>query len=97
MNDDLADYRRRHWPRACFPARATESEIFDFVLWRFIGVKRAQWRAERRALRPALCLRLAVLARRGWLALSLIGRLLRLMLVMEGSWPMRARRMRGRR
>ena len=97
MNDELNEYRTRFWPRACFPARATEAQIFNFVLWKYIAIKRAQWAAERRALRPSLRLRLAVRAR--WCArgLRLVGRLLRLMMIFEGSWPTRARWKRWRR
>lgn len=91
MIDNLSDYRARFWPRACFPARCTEAEIYDFVLWKYIGFRRAQWRAERRALRPPLRLRLAVRTRWCWLALRTVTRLVRWMLVRDGSWPTRAR------
>lgn len=97
MSDNLADYRRRQWPRACFPARATETEIYNFVLWRYIAVKRATWAIERRALRPALRLRLAVRVRWCWLALRAVARLVRLMLIVDGSWPPRVCWKRWRR
>lgn len=94
MNDNLAEFRRRHWPRECFPARASEAEIYNFVLWRYIGVQRARWAADRRALRPALALRFTVRARWCALALHTVGRLLRLTLILDGTWPTRTRVMR---
>jgi hypothetical protein len=100
--DNLADFRRRHWPRACFPPGTSEDEIYRYVLWHYINIKRARWAAERAALRPAISLRLAVRVRWCSLALRTVWRILRLMLIVDGSWPTRAtavrriRRLRGR-
>lgn len=100
MIDNLSEYRARFWPRACFPPRCTEDEIGNYVLWQYISFRRAQWRTERRALRPPLRLRLAVRVRWCWLALRTVARMVRWMLVRDGSWPTRsalARRIRRKR
>ena len=86
----LTDYQRRHWPAACFPANTSRDDIYRYVLWRYIAVQRARWAAERAALRPTLRLRLAVRIRWYGLALRTARRTLRLMLVLDGSWPTRA-------
>jgi len=81
----------------------SEAEIYRYVLWHYINFQRSRWAGERAALRPAPALRLAVRARWCGLALRTAWRMVRLMLVLDGSWPARAtltrrlRRLRGRR
>ena len=94
--DDLTDYRRQYWPAACFPADMPEADRYRYVLWHYIRLQRRQWGRERAALRPTFALRLAVRARWFRLALRTTCRLLRLMLVIDGSLPTRAAAARRR-
>lgn len=92
--DPLDEYRRRRWPAACFPAGTGEAEAYRFVLWHYIADRDT---AARRALRPRLALRLVVRARWCGLGLRTVWRLVRLMLVLDGTLPTRARWARRRR
>jgi len=94
--DDLTDYRRQYWPAGCFPADTPEADRYRYVLWHYIRLQRRQWGRERAVLRPALALRLAVRARWCGLAFRTACRLLRLMLVIDGSLPTRAAAARRR-
>ena len=102
-NYNLTEYQRQYWPAACFPADTPEADRYRYALWHYIRLQRRRWGRERAALRPTLALRLAVRIRWCGLALRTACRLLRLMLVLDGSWPIRAtlarrlRRLRGRR
>jgi len=91
--NDLSSYRRRWWPLACFPPGTPEEEIYRYVLWQFIDQRRAEWAHERAALRPPLAFRVVVRVRWCGCALRTAWRMLRLMLILDGSWP---NRLRGR-
>ena len=92
IEDNLASYRRAHWPRACFPRDTPEEEIYRYVLWQFIDRRRAEWVRERAALRPPLAFRLVVRARWCGCALRTAWRLFRLTLILDGAWPNRLHR-----
>jgi len=85
--NDLSSYRRRWWPRACFPPGTPEDEIHRYVLWQFIDSKRADWARERVALRPPLAFRIVVRVRWCGLALRTVWRLFRMTMILDGSWP----------
>ena len=101
--DPLTRYRRRCWPDDSFPAWVPGQDRHLFVLWHYIRACGVRIAAREARFRPPLALRLAVNARRCALAARTAGRALRLMLILDGTWPTRAafrarlRRWRSRR